>query len=816
VTAAANDPYGLVPTVFVDVDLRHDGSFTDPGDQGFGVVGLPPDPDGSVTFLLLGHLDYGTYAVRARVDDPAGNEGVSATQTMIVSPNSGYVGSQPLLDLANGLPYGTPVWTPADAPPVSVPAGATMPVPPGGQGPVTPTVPPTSQAPFTPPAGYDFLQFDAQGRVEVGVHSTLSKYVGDLKNDLAANYGFTATGEYDSQNMVVGWLPVSSISYLSNAAHFDSVDPIYKPILSGVPITTEGDALIKAPQFRAANGVDGSGVQVGVMSDSVNEFGGGLAQSVASGTLPPNVQVLQDGAPGTNKDEGRAMLEIVHSVAPGAALSFYSGDVNGPQGMAVGINALVKNGANVISDDILYPDEPLYNDGVISQAAEGAVNSGVVYTTAAGNNANHAYEAAWSGLSATVGGVAGTFQDIGGGTPLQTFSLAVNSTIHLGFTWDAAYLEAGSPGNGGGNFKVNNDLQVLVTDSKGATLLKSFDANATNTNEAFTEVTFSNTGAFGTNSFALAFNLVSGAAPGRIRWVSFDDGVPGEDPGAVGEGNFTTFGHEVATGVITTGAVNWMTPTHVEPFSALGGNIPILFDTNGNRFAQPQSRFVPIVAAPDGVHTSFFGTQQPDGSFEFSGTSAATAHVAGAAALLLQGTAGITPAVITQYFQQNAIDLHDPTHAGAGLIQLVGRIKSPITVISTSDIYEPNETSDAAIDFGKLSVSDQIFEYQNLLIANHADGFPDYDWYKWSMGSSGGFTVKMTVTAGSNLQLGLFTAQGNGTLFTLASDQSGNATVQFFVPAAAGQEMFVEVKGINTALGVFGTGTYKLDVQNTP
>ncbi len=46
-------------------------------------------------------------------------------------------------------------------------------------------------------------------------------------------------------------------------------------------------------------------------------------------------------------DEGRAMLEVIHDLAPGAA------------DMANGIRALANSGATVIVDDTTYLDEPV-------------------------------------------------------------------------------------------------------------------------------------------------------------------------------------------------------------------------------------------------------------------------------------------------------------------------------------------------------------------------------------------------------------------------------------------------------------------------
>ncbi len=828
VQASENTPYPLNPTVHIDVDLKHDGTFTDAGDQDFAVTTL--QPDGTASFQLQHPLPAGTYSLQARVADLAGNVGVSATSSMVVDPNAGYDGSQALLNLALGQKYGTPIQTPNTNWGAAMPGTPQpdMPNPPAPASPPSaPLAPPTQPgfaAPgpinFQPPTGFDFLQFDSQGRVLVDVHSTLPKYLTDLTTDLKNNLGFQVNMTVTAQNMVEGWLPVSQILALPNAANFGSVVPVNKPFTRAT-ITPESGKIIKADTFSAANNVNGAGETIGVISDSVNDVGGGLADSVAVGALPNNVNVIADDPNGNGTDEGRAMLEIAHEVAPGASLAFDAvGD--SPQSMAQSINNLVSAGSNIVTDDVGFGDEPFFNDGVISQAAEGVItNNGTFYTSAAGNDANHGYLANWNPTSTTVGGVSGDFQTFSNGSQLQTFSLAQGDSVSLSFQWDSAFLEGG----GTGNFAVPNDLQVLVTDSSGNALStpQVFNSQGTNTNEAYQDVEFTNDGSFGTNNFAFAFNLVSGPAPNIIAWISNDDGNPASDPMALDEGAPTLYGHPEAAGVVATGAVNWQTPTTPEAFTALGGSQPILFDNSGNRLSVPIHRSEPLVAAPDGVHTSFFGSDDGNGGFEFFGTSAATPAVAGAAALLFQQAPGATQADVTQYLQQNALNLNSPSLTGAGLIQLTVRLVppgggggtiGPATIVSNGDIYEPNQTSDTAFDFSTLKAANNQLEYEALTIANTGSGLPDYDWFKWSVQDAGSFNAAIAVTSGSNLELHIFTVDGNGDLVDLADDTSGTNTIKLSAPVTAGQEMYVEVKGINTALGVYGQGTYNLFVQD--
>ena len=713
-----------------------------------------------------------------------------------INPTSGYDGSQPLLDLAYGLPYGTPVAM--------------------GPGAVAPT------RGTAGPTDFSFLEFNGQS-VLVNVHSTQTSNLGGLEKNLESQIGFTTTEVTTAQNMVTGWLPINQILNLPKIANFDSVTPVYKPMENVGSYPTDADPVIHSDTFRTANNVDGTGVKVGVISDSANEVGGGLAASEASGDVAPNVQLLADDPSGMGTDEGRAMLEIVHHIAPGASEAFNTANEPTASGIATAINALVGSGAKVITDDVAGPDEPMFNDGLAAQAAENAVNQGVFYTTSAGNNADHGYLANWQGITATVGGVTGTFQDItGANDPLQTFTLGVNDTVTLAFDWDSAFLEGG----GTGNYTVPNDLQVLVTDSAGNALTPAqvFNSQGTNTNEAFQFVQFTNDGTFGTNNFAFSFNLVSGPAPTMIRWISFDDGNLADDPNALMEGAPTSFGHETATGVVTTAAVNYQTPTTPEPYTALGGNIPILFDNTGARLATPDIRVVPVVTAPDGVQTSFFSPPAMGGIFRFFGTSAATPHVAGAAALLMQQAPTATVADVTQYLEQNALDINTPGRdslTGFGLIQLTVPLVVPTSPTSPTGPGiggnetepEPNQTSDTATNFGTLAVGQTEGASESIGVL--PDARNDYDWYRWTMAQAGTFTATETTTTGGNLQLHLFTLQGNTLVELSESTVVGVASQSLAAAVAADQTILVEIKGQNNVFNHLGAGLYTLGVTLT-
>jgi hypothetical protein len=186
-------------------------------------------------------------------------------------------------------------------------------------------------------------------------------------------------------NDVGGWLPVREIS---TAAALTEVHSLRAALsrARAVAVTSQGDFAQGSAALRTTYPtLNGAGVTVGVLSDSFNCYGvydqpgsgvpasgsqgyapNGFATDDASfdessGDLPASVNVLEEGsclqygAPLELPfaDEGRAMLQIVHDVAPGAALAFYTA-TNSEADFANGIIVLADAGAKVIADDVGY------------------------------------------------------------------------------------------------------------------------------------------------------------------------------------------------------------------------------------------------------------------------------------------------------------------------------------------------------------------------------------------------------------------------------------------------------------------------------
>ena len=147
------------------------------------------------------------------------------------------------------------------------------------------------------------------------------------------------------------------------------------------PTISEADSLMNVAATRAAKAVDGSGETVGILSDSFDTAAGApthASTDIATGDLPgvgnpcgrtAPVVVQSDFSGGGQTDEGRAMAQLVHDLAPGAHLAFATA-FNGDLDFANQINTLrAVNHADVIVDDVSYLNEPFFQNGPIATAA---------------------------------------------------------------------------------------------------------------------------------------------------------------------------------------------------------------------------------------------------------------------------------------------------------------------------------------------------------------------------------------------------------------------------------------------------------------
>ena len=275
----------------------------------------------------------------------------------------------------------------------------------------------------------------------------------------------------------------------------------------GGAVISEGVNQLHVAEARSDFGVNGAGVTVGVLSDSFNQAskaadGSGhpvathAAEDEKTADLPglanpcvgqkTPVDVLEDYAHHQSakkaklRDEGRAMLQIVHDVAPGADLAFATA-FQGETAFAQNIERLARPvseggaGAKVIADDAAYFEEPFFQDGPVAAAVNKVTAEGVSYFSAAGNDnlfdaAGHeiaSWEAPQFRDSGTCPPALRAHPEFGAehcmnfnpgnGSPKDTFGITVEGgqTLTVDLQWAEPW------------FGVKTDLDVFLLNSKG-------------------------------------------------------------------------------------------------------------------------------------------------------------------------------------------------------------------------------------------------------------------------------------------------------------------------------------------------------------
>ncbi len=565
-----------------------------------------------------------------------------------------------------------------------------------------------SEAAGPPRQDVGALQRDGRGRLIVDV--TLSES-SEAAVESLAGVGAELIATDDGPVLATVAVPIDAVRDLANLpsvayvaevpAPLRFAHPASNPSVGPVPAaptdpacesrtTSEGDTHLRAAALRSASGADGSGVTVGVVSDSYDNLGG-AGTDIAEGELPGSGNpcgltvpvTVQADYSGGGSDEGRAMLQIVHDLAPAADLVFATG-AEGELAMADEIRQLGLAGADITTDDIGYLTEPMFQDGLIAQAIdENRTSLGVVHFTSAGNSnviidgKNVAsYEALAfrpTACPADVPAYETACHDVDGSDGVDSgagLTLIDGGSIILALGWSEPM------------YGVTTDLDLYLVDTVTGNVVAGSEFDNAATMRAGEYLTFQNT-----TGVTRTFDVVIGrfgagldpVGTPRLRTVlvrsnglaavEFDESADGDIVGP------TVFGHAAESTALSVAAVRYDTTSSPETFSSRGPGTLCWEEVDG---ASPQPPIDPCrsstvdIAATDGAVTSFFGS--PDGPpWRFFGTSAAAPHAAAVAALLADARPCAGPDDLEAALRAGATPVGEvgTDAVGAGLVDAV-------------------------------------------------------------------------------------------------------------------------------------------------
>ncbi|MCU7920771.1 MAG: S8 family serine peptidase [Candidatus Thiodiazotropha sp. (ex Epidulcina cf. delphinae)] len=465
--------------------------------------------------------------------------------------------------------------------------------------------------------------------------------------------GLQSTGIHG--RIISGSLPLDALNKLDSLESLNEIR-LSRIITEHGSVTSKGDHALKSDLARQYFGVDGSGVTIGIISDSYNCLGG-ASKDKQSEDLPEQIVSVEDALDCAGKtDEGRALMQIIHDLAPGADLIFQSG----ANGLANTANAILTLAfdykVDIIVDDQKSLSANFFQEDALSQAVGKVVRAGVVYVTAAGNSARNSYQSPYA-------------ENINIATQLNAHDFDPGPDIDiyqriavpegLGFMlllqWDSpAYSISGAGG-------AQTDLDIFIFDEMHTEILAS--STFGNIGRDPVEVLlFFNPEGSGRSQFDLMITKPVGKPPNLLKYIILNsfDGIIQEYETS----SSAIFGHANSKSALTVGAANYaetpefgVSPPLVQLFSSAGGT-PVMFDLSGTVLSNPYIPQKPDIVAPDNVNTTFFGLDtDDDGMPNISGTSAAAPHAAGVAALLLEINPKLQPIDIKQILQNTAIDI---------------------------------------------------------------------------------------------------------------------------------------------------------------
>jgi hypothetical protein len=457
-------------------------------------------------------------------------------------------------------------------------------------------------------------RFDEQDRIIV--HIFLKRHMYDsaenIKTIIQNQSGkvFSIKKTYNDGTRIICSVPIGAISSI---AELDAISHIQatEPSAGFDEVVSVGDSQLSADFARLDFGVDGTGINVGVISDGVKN----RQEAINAGELPLSMNTVIAGDP--NGNEGTAMLEIIHDLAPKANL-YFAGINKSSQTTSI-IDQFVtaiqelRSSCKIIVDDLWFSGEPFFSsEGDIGTEIRSFINGGGVYISSAGNFHSKLYDGKTNFINNT-----NIFSD---NNDYLGVTIPANKSSLIVLQWQTLW------------YSPSIDYDLYVYDSNDVLVDRHIDRQTVAGSINPIEWVTLNNNTSSSQTYRIRIKYYSGS-DNNVEFKILSDSYP-----LLNNNNGTNqiLGHKAYPSVISVAAYNANNTAQVADYSSYG---PTLMYSAFNFSWTTQE--TPTITATSAVNTyvgsnGYWKYDNGTNVDPFYGTSAAAPHVAGIAALYLQ------------------------------------------------------------------------------------------------------------------------------------------------------------------------------------
>ena len=460
----------------------------------------------------------------------------------------------------------------------------------------------------------------------------------------------------ESRSLLKVSVPIPMLPRLTQVSGVNLVRKPMRPILNAVE--SEGSLVMQTARFHNA-GYKGEGVKVAILD------GGGYAkfqEAQANGDLPANFSIT--GYSPNSEQHGTGCAEIIYDIVPEALLSPFQYDDFLEFENAV--DTAIQSGIDIISHSVGWIDSWGDGKGRSCEIVKRAYQNGVLWVNGVGNEAKNVYRGRFQ---STDGDRA---HDFGEYDAIPVKNVSVGDEIRIVLVWDDfpqtsedydLYLWKSVLG-------INARVDRSITTQRNSIPLESI------------EYTVTDAGLF--TSYHVQIVKSASAQSMDFKLISLNHNLSEEFATSRGSLlNLADSEYAVSIGAIRSSRYIYGPQ---EDYSSQGPTM--------------DGRIKPDIMGPTGVKTYAYGSEI------FIGTSAATPHVAGAAALILSANPELTVSELRNKLFEATVDMGNP---GKDNIYGHGRLDLSQIDITPSVFHAGDFDGDLDVDILDLLAFSEVY-----------------------------------------------------------------------------------------------------------